>query len=174
MTTSAYFSIGTNLGDRFANLQRALSLLQEEMAITAVSPIYVTEPWGDTDQPQFFNISVAAVTDLSPHAILETIKSAEKTMGRVPTRHWGPRLIDIDLVLYGHEVVDEPDLKVPHPHMAERAFVLAPLADIIPTYIHPVTGQTIQAMLDQVDLHSVERLGEIPFPLMMEPGSALA
>lgn len=169
MTTSAYFSIGTNLGDRFANLQRALSLLGAEMAITAVSPVYVTEPWGDTNQPKFLNICVAAATDLPPCDILDIIKSIEHDMGRLPSRHWGPRLIDIDLLLYGHTIVDEPGLTVPHPHMAERAFVLAPLANIIPTFVHPTTGRTIEAMLEDVDQTSVERLGEVPFPLVAEP-----
>lgn len=172
MTTSAYFSIGTNLGDRFANLQRALRLLQAEMPITAVSPIYVTEPWGDADQPKFLNICVAAGTDLSPREVLDTIKAIEHDMGRVPSRHWGPRLIDIDLLLYGRQTVNEPDLIVPHPHMGERAFVLAPLANIIPTYVHPTTGRTIAAMLEDIDLNSVERLGEMPFPLVAEPQGA--
>ncbi len=172
MANSVYFSLGTNLGDRVANLQRALSLLQEQMTITAVSPIYVTEPWGDTNQPEFLNICAAAVTDLRPKEVLTTIKSIEDDMGRVASRHWGPRLIDIDLILYGREVVRDGDLTVPHPHMAERAFVLAPLADIIPNFVHPENGQTIQALLEAVDQEGVERLGELPFPLVSVPGRA--
>lgn len=169
MARSVFFSIGTNLGDRYANLQRALHLLQDEMAITAVSPVYVTEPWGDADQPEYLNICVAAVSDRDPHELLGTIKSVEQVMGRQPSRQWGPRLIDIDLVLYGHEVIETADLVVPHPHMSERAFVLAPLADLIPDFVHPLSGRTIREMLESLDQRSVERLGEIPFPLAAMP-----
>ena len=165
MTKPVYFSIGTNLGDRFANLHRALSLLQGHMAITAISPVYATEPWGDRDQGEFLNICVAAMTSQDPVDLLHTIKMVEQEMGRMPSRHWGPRLIDIDLILYGHDVVREDGLSVPHPRMAERAFVLAPLANIIPTFVHPETGLTIQEMLDSVDQGGVERLGELPFSL---------
>lgn len=172
MTKSVYFSIGTNLGDRFANLQRALSLLQDEMPVTAVSPVYATEPWGDKDQPQFLNICAAAVTNLGPSDVLAKIKRIEANMGRVPSRHWGPRLIDIDLVLYGDDLVELPELTVPHPQMGGRAFVLAPLANIIPDFVHPETGQTIQQMLDQIDQSNVERLGELPFPLLATSNGA--
>lgn len=169
MTKAVYFSIGTNLGDRFANLQRALNLLQAHMNITAISPVFATEPWGETDQPQFLNMCAAAVTDMRPHEVLETVKAIESEMGRAPTRHWGPRLIDIDLIFFNHEIVREPDLTVPHPLLAERAFVLAPLANIIPDFVHPETGKTVQEMLDDVDQSGVERLVELPFPEVAHP-----
>ena len=123
MTTTAIFSIGTNLGDRSANLQRAVDLLGRQLSITAISPVS-TEPWGDPDQPHFLNICVAADTDVQPTDLLVLIKSIESEMGRVPTRRWGPRLIDLDLILYGDDLVTEPNLIVPHPSMNERAFVL--------------------------------------------------
>jgi 2-amino-4-hydroxy-6-hydroxymethyldihydropteridine diphosphokinase len=159
-----YLSLGTNLGDRFANLQRAVEHLQKHLTVTAVSPVYATEAWGVTDQPSFLNACVAALTELSPRELLNVIKEIEREMGRTPTRHWGPRLIDIDIIFYSHQVVSEPDLTIPHPHVAERAFVLAPLADIIPNFVHPLTGESVQAMLDAVDMADVERLMELPFP----------
>jgi 2-amino-4-hydroxy-6-hydroxymethyldihydropteridine diphosphokinase len=159
-----YLSLGTNLGDRFGNLSRAVEQLREHLTVTAVSPVYSTEAWGYKDQPSFINACVAAMTSLSPRELLKVVKGIERDMGRTPTRHWGPRLIDIDIIFYNGQVVDEPDLVVPHPHVAERAFVLAPLADIIPNFAHPVTGVTVQDMLEVIDTAGVERLLELPFP----------
>lgn len=160
-----YFGIGTNLGDRFANLQEAVEKLQERMTVTAVSPVYATEPWGDTDQPPFLNACVAAVTDRDPRDLLALVKEIERDMGRTPTRHWGPRLIDIDILFYNQLILHEPDLTLPHPSVPERAFVLAPLADIIPEYVHPETGKTVQQMLDEVESSGVQHLMELPFPV---------
>lgn len=160
-----YLSLGSNLDDRYANLRRALARLQEKLAITAVSPVFATEPWGVSEQPPFLNICVAAVTTMTPHEVLDFIKSVEREMGRVLTGHWGPRLIDIDILFYDSLIVDDDDLTIPHPHIAERAFVLAPLATIIPNFNHPITHETIQEMLDKVGTDGVERLFEMPFPL---------
>lgn len=159
-----YLSLGSNLGDRYANLRRAVALMQEKVAITAVSPVFATEPWGKTDQPPFLNICVAAVTTLSPHEVLNAIKSIEQQMGRQATSHWGPRLIDIDILFYDSVVIQDEDLTIPHPHIAERAFVLAPLATIIPDYKHPQTRETVQEMLEKIGSEGVERLFEMPFP----------
>lgn len=161
-----YLGIGTNLGDRFANLQKAVEMLQERMTVTAVSPVYATEPWGDTNQPPFLNACVAAVTDLQPRELLALLKEIEREMGRTPTRHWGPRVIDIDILFYNRLVLHEPDLTIPHPAVPERAFVLAPLADIIPEYVHPETGKTVEQMLDEVDASGVQHLMELPFPIV--------
>lgn len=164
MTHTVYFSIGSNIGDRFNNLRRAVAMLQQYMTITTVSPVYVTEPWGETDQPEFLNACVAAVTDLSPVKLLEQVKQIETDMGREPTSHWGPRLIDIDILYYDRLLLNNGELAIPHPHISERAFVLAPLADIIPDYRDPRTGETVQEMLDEVDTAGVERAFEMPFP----------
>jgi 2-amino-4-hydroxy-6-hydroxymethyldihydropteridine diphosphokinase len=160
---AVYLGLGTNLGDRLGNLERAVELLREHLTVTAVSPVYATEAWGVTDQPSFLNACVAALTELSPRELLNVIKEIERDMGRTPTRHWGPRLIDIDILFYNTQVVHEPDLVIPHPQVAERAFVLAPLANIIPGFTHPETGATVQEMLDEVDTSGVERLMELPF-----------
>lgn len=159
-----YLGLGSNLGDRYANLQRAVSELQKFLKITALSPVYSTEPWGDTDQPAFLNICVAAVGSLSPHDLLTRVKMIEQELGRQPSRPWGPRLIDVDILFYDDLIISDEKLAIPHPHIAERAFVLAPLAIIIPNFRHPQSGLSVQEMLDRVDTTGVERLFEMPFP----------
>lgn len=159
-----YLSLGSNLNDRYANLQRAIAGLQAHFTITAISPVYVTEPWGDTDQPAFLNVCVAAATTAPPHDALRLIKEIEADMGREPTRRWGPRLIDIDILFYDKLILADEELIIPHPRIAERAFVLAPLADIIPDFRHPQTGETIEEMLDRLGVAGVERLFEMQFP----------
>lgn len=166
MMKPVYLGIGTNLGDRYANLQEAVAQLGKRVTVTAVSPVYATEPWGETDQPPFLNACVAAVTDLPPRELLVVVKDIEREMGRTPTRHWGPRVIDIDILFYNRLVVHEPDLAIPHPRIPERAFVLAPLADIIPDYVHPETGETVEQMLERADMAGVEFLMELPFPIV--------
>ena len=159
-----YLSLGSNLNDRYANLQRAIAGLQKHFTITAISPVYLTEPWGDTDQPAFLNICVAAATTTPPLDALRLIKALEADMGREPTRRWGPRLIDIDILFYDKLILADQELTIPHPRIAERAFVLAPLADIIPDFRHPQTGETIEEMLDRLGMAGVERLFEMQFP----------
>lgn len=160
-----YLSLGSNLSDRFANLRRAVDELQNHVTVTAVSPVFATEPWGDTDQPPFLNICVAVVGDLSPHEMLHQIKAIERKMGREPSHRWGPRLIDIDILFHDKLILQDEELTIPHPHIAERAFVLAPLAVIIPDFRHPQTGISVQEMLEKVDLSGIERLFEMPFPV---------
>lgn len=159
-----YLGLGSNLGDRYANLQRAVDELRQFVTVTAVSSVYSTEPWGDIDQPAFLNICVAAISSLPPHELLADIKKVERELGRTPTRHWGPRLIDIDILFYDDLVLSDETLTVPHPFIADRSFVLVPLADIIPDFRHPQTGLSVQEMLDKVDSSGVERLFEMPFP----------
>jgi len=163
--SSIYLGLGSNLGDRFANLQRAVDALGQYLTITSISPVFATEPWGDPDQPSFFNICVAAVGNLPPHELLDRIKTIEHELGREPSRHWGPRLIDIDILFYDKLVLSDERLTIPHPCIAERAFVLAPLGVIIPDFRHPETGESVQEMLEKVDLSGVERLFEMPFPV---------
>jgi 2-amino-4-hydroxy-6-hydroxymethyldihydropteridine diphosphokinase len=141
------FALGTNLGDREANLRRAIAWLRRETAVDAVSAVYETAPMYDTDQDAFLNMCVAARTDLAPEALLARLKAAEAEIGRLPSRPNGPRLIDLDLLLYGDRVVDRPDLAVPHPRMAERGFVLAPAADVAAGWRHPVEGRSVAELL---------------------------
>ncbi len=153
-------SIGTNLGERRRNLQQAVQRLSEGMMVTAVSPVYETEPWGEIDQPAFLNICLAATTVLSPQETLTFIKQIETDLGREPTYRWGPRLIDIDILFFADQIEETGNLTIPHASLAERAFVLAPLAAIAPDWAHPATGQTVAQMLTAVDATDVYRLPE--------------
>lgn len=133
----AYLSLGSNVGDREANLSEALRLLRGLGEITAKSSLYETEPVEVVDQPWFLNAAVALRTRLEPSDLLREILGIEKAMGRVRTQPKGPRTIDIDILLYGSLIVTLPGLTIPHPGMHERMFVLAPLAEIAPEVLHP-------------------------------------
>lgn len=138
------------MGDRAAHLADAIERLQSFVDVGEVSPIYQTEPVGVTDQPPFLNLAVSADTDLSPRDLLATVKAIEWEIGRRPTFRWGPRVVDIDILLYGDEVVEGPDLAIPHKEMTGRAFVLVPLGHIAPDIVHPGSGKTIGALRDMV------------------------
>lgn len=132
MSTPSYLGLGANLGDRLANLQRAVDELAAKPGIRVVrsSRVYETEPVGGPEQPEYLNAVVEVETDLDPHALLAACLAVEGAMGRVRTERWGPRPIDVDVLTYGTETIDEPDLTVPHPRMHERGFVLVPLAEL--------------------------------------------
>jgi 2-amino-4-hydroxy-6-hydroxymethyldihydropteridine diphosphokinase len=160
-----FLGLGTNLGDRQQQLQDAVTALGQILTVDAISHVYETEPWGDLDQPQFLNICLAAITALKPHDLLCAIKTIEQDLGRRATRHWGPRVIDIDILFFSNLIIDTPDLKIPHPHIAARAFVLVPLADIAPNLIHPQSHQSIDTMLRSVERGTVRRIsGKLTIP----------
>ncbi len=163
-----YLGLGTNLGDRSANLQAAIAGLAEKLVITAVSPLYQTPPWGVTDQPDFLNLCLAAETDLPPADLLAFIKNLEVELGRQPTKRWGPRLIDIDILFYANQLVETENMTIPHPRLAERAFVLRPLADIAPDFVHPVLGQTMADLAAQV---GDEGIRPYPATINLQPAS---
>ena len=152
---TTYLCLGGNLGDRMAALTEALRLLDATpgMRRTVCSSVYETEPWAVADQPNFLNLVAAYETTLSLEDLLAACKSVEEEVGRVASYRWGPRLIDVDILLYGDRVVDlaEPDLQIPHPRMAQRAFVLVPLAEIAPDTGVPPQGDTVRRLLDEVD-----------------------
>jgi 2-amino-4-hydroxy-6-hydroxymethyldihydropteridine diphosphokinase len=131
-TTRAYLGLGSNLGDRAGRLEDAIRRLGELGTVVERSTIVESAPWGYAEQPAFLNMALALDTALEPRALLDGVKRIERAMGRTPTFRNGPRVIDIDILLYGDARVQEPDLVIPHPRMHERAFVLQPLAEIAP------------------------------------------
>jgi 2-amino-4-hydroxy-6-hydroxymethyldihydropteridine diphosphokinase len=150
---SVWLSLGTNLTEREENLRNAVSALKTRDGIRMVtqSDWFDTEPWGNADQPAFLNMAVEIETDLSPLELLNAVKSIERAMGRVPGTRWGPRLIDIDIVLYEDRVLETPELTVPHTRFRERAFVLEPLAQIAGQVIDPVSRATVADLNARVD-----------------------
>ena len=151
-----YLGLGTNLGDRIANLRAVCAALPEQVRLVCSSQIYQTPPWGYLDQPAFLNQVIEVETSLTPLDLLSRLKQIEAQIGRVPTFLYGPRLIDIDILLFDQLVLNLAQLAIPHPRMNERAFILVPLAEIAPTLVHPVTGLTIREMLARIDASGVE------------------
>ena len=138
--------LGSNLGNRLQNLRSALSLLRRSLEITKTSDVFETAPWGPADQPCFLNACLLAVSALGPEELLALLKDVEAEMGRVETRRWGERVIDIDILAMGELTYESDTLRVPHVDMHRRVFVLTPLAQILPDWVHPRIGRTVSEM----------------------------
>lgn len=154
---TVYLGLGTNLGDREGNLRKALDFLSQRLRLGAVSSVYETEPEGGVDQPRFLNQVVQAFTRLSPKDLLVVAKNIELKLGRVGGSGQ-PRTMDIDILLFGDQVMDTPELIIPHKKLVKRAFVLVPLAEVAPEAVHPVLKKTVRELLRVVGVGGVSKL----------------
>jgi 2-amino-4-hydroxy-6-hydroxymethyldihydropteridine diphosphokinase len=150
MSTIVYIGIGSNIGDKTTNCQTAVECLAEAGRIVGVSSFYYTEPVGYKEQEDFINAVASLQTSLSPSELLRICHAIEDRLGRRRTVRWGPRTVDLDILLYGDLVVSRPDLVIPHPLMALRKFVLAPLVEIAPAVIHPTLNKTMIQLLSEL------------------------
>ena len=157
-----YLGIGSNLGDRQANMGKALTLLGERLQIELVSSVYETEPVGYVEQPRFLNAVCRGQTELGPLQLLSLVKGIEASLGRVSSFPNAPRTIDLDIIFYGNTIVQTPELTIPHPRLEERAFVLIPLLEIAPDLCHPVSGESIKDLAARVQgSEGVKKIGEL-------------
>lgn len=156
MNHRAYLSLGANLGDPAVTLRQAFVALGRIGTVAKRSRLYRTKPWGKTDQPDFVNAAALLETDRTPHQLLHELQSIETALGRKRRERWGPRELDLDILTYDDDVIDEPGLHIPHPSMRERAFVLIPLAEIEPAY------EALRDALPANERAGVTPIGEMP------------
>ena len=150
MKNNLVLGLGSNLGNRMAHILHAIQCIEKIMNSDAITAhIYETPPWGNENQPRFLNTTISIETDYNIKECLTHILQIEKQMGRQRAEHWGPRIIDIDILFYNDVIYEDSDLIVPHKYLHERAFVLAPLNDILPNFVHPILKQPIQVLKHQ-------------------------
>lgn len=146
-----YIGIGSNLGKRQYNCKEAIKKIEEKgLCIKKLSSMYETKPWGLKEQPLFINMVIEVETEKSPEELLKMLKEIETEMGRIKTVRWGPRIIDLDILLYNNEIIDQEDLKIPHPFLHQRDFVLLPLSEIAPEITHPLLKKTIKQLKEEL------------------------
>jgi 2-amino-4-hydroxy-6-hydroxymethyldihydropteridine diphosphokinase len=156
MRNVVYIALGSNLGNRSENLAAAIDSMPPHVHVKDCSPVYETPPWGYTSQPSFLNQVCKAETDLGPQELLAYFKKIEHDLGRKATFLYGPRTIDLDILFYNDLVLKLDDLTIPHPRIAERAFVLVPLFDLNPDLVHPEHGQSVREIMFDLDTNNIE------------------
>ena len=154
---TVYLALGTNLDDRLANLKEAIASLPPQMEVKAKSGVYETPPWGYKNQAKFLNQVLRVETYLQPEPLLKHVKRLEVALGRKPSFPNGPRLIDIDILFYDDLVLYSPALTIPHPFMHERGFVLVPMMDIAPDFVHPVRKKSIRELASVADVSGIRK-----------------
>lgn len=152
---TVYLALGSNMGNRAANLKAAIAALPPQMEVKAKSRVYETPPWGYVNQEKFLNQALKVQTYLQPEQLLKHLKRLEVALGRETTFQYGPRLIDIDILFFDDLVFESPTLTIPHPRLHERGFVLMPLMDIAPDLLHPVKKQTISLLITFSDVSGI-------------------
>ena len=155
-----YLALGSNLGNRTANLKEAIAALSPQMEVKARSKVYETPTWGHTEQAKFLNQVLKVKTYLEPEPLLRHLKRLETALGRVASFQNGPRLIDIDILFFDDLVFESAALVIPHPRVHERGFVLLPMMDIAPDFLHPVKQKSIQDLIAGCDLRGIVQLGK--------------
>jgi len=154
-----YLALGSNVGNRAANLKEAISALSPQMDVKARSKVYETPPWGYAEQDKFYNQVVKAITYVEPAPLLKHLKRLETALGRKPSFQYGPRLIDIDILFYDDLTMATPELIIPHPFAHERGFVLLPMMDLAPDLVHPLKERTVRDLLAGCDLRGIVQVG---------------
>ena len=153
--------LGSNIGDRAAHLAQAKELLSATMSLDKLSPIYETEAWGMKNQMPFYNQLISFHSISSPYQVLKRCQEIEESMGRQRELHWGPRIIDLDIIFYSNKIIFSPELQIPHRWMQDRRFVLQPLVDIAEAWMHPVLKKTASQLLN--DCSDNSEVKQIPF-----------
>jgi len=157
-----YLGLGSNLGDRQTNIEKALKLLNDTLQIELVSSIYETEPVGYVEQPMFLNVVCRGQTEIGPLQLLSLVKGIEASLGRVSSFPNAPRTIDVDIIFYGDMIMQTPELTIPHPRLEERAFVLIPILDIAHDLCHPVSGESVKDLAARVQgREGVKKIGKL-------------